>query len=310
MTVSAIPLLDSATVAARTPMALLIDRLRGAFAESARACPGRLTAGMDDGATLLVMPAWDGRGWLGVKVVTVDPRMRPSVRSTYLLSDLRTGEPVALLDGTMLTRRRTAAISALAATMLARPDSRELLLLGTGALIAPLIEAYAGAFTLARIRIWGRDHGKAEAAAMAARQAGYPVEAVARLDEALLSCDIVSAATLATKPLIAGESLRPGTHVDLIGAFRREMREADEAAFARSRVFVDTPDALKEAGDLIRAIETGHLAPAEIEADMAALCSGVHHGRGDDADAITLFKSVGTATADLAAAALAVSEPE
>jgi ornithine cyclodeaminase len=260
-----------------------------------------------DGATLLVMPAWRDDGAGGVKIVSVDPRERPSIRSSYILSDPLGARPAAILDGTMLTRRRTAAASALAASFLARPDSRVLTLIGTGALIGPLAEAYSSRFTLDRILIWGRDQTKAEAAAAEARTAGLPAEACPDLDAGIGAADIVSSATLANLPLIRGELLRPGMHLDLIGAFRPDMCEADGACFARSRLFVDTHEgALTEAGDLIQAIASGDAAPDRIEADLAALCDGSHAGRGDDASAITLFKSVGTALEDLVAARLAL----
>ncbi|MES2496532.1 MAG: ornithine cyclodeaminase family protein [Pseudomonadota bacterium] len=306
MTTGSIPYLDGAAVAEATPFPALIAALRSAFAARSTHAPERLNTDMD-GATLLLMPAWRDDRAGGVKIVSVDPRERPSIRSTYILSDHLGGPPRAILDGTMLTRRRTAAASALAASYLARPDSRTLLLIGTGALIAPLVEAYGCSFALDRILIWGRDPEKTAAAVEANRPSGYPVEACSDLDAAIATADIVSTATLATKPLILGAALRPGMHVDLIGAFRPDMCEADGACFARARTFVDTRHgALAEAGDLIQAIAAGHLSAAAIEADLAALCDGSHRGRDGDGNAITLFKSVGTGLEDLAAARLAL----
>lgn len=302
-----IPYLDAEMVERSTPMPALIAALRKAFAEGRHVAPTRLATDMSDRASLLVMPAWRANASLGVKVVEVDRDASPSIRATYVLIDRATGAPRALFDGAALTRRRTAAASVLAAGYLARPHSKRLLLLGTGALNAPLVEAYASAFPIEAIQIWGRDLAKAEAAAGAARALGYPAVATADIATALQRADIVSAATLATAPLIAGEALMPGTHVDLIGAFRPEMCEADGIAFARSRVFVDTlHGALEEAGDLLQAIAAGHFTAGAIEGDLAALCTGAHPGRDDEA-AITLFKSVGTAIEDLAAAELALA---
>lgn len=299
-----IPWYDAAAVARATPMPALIAALQHAFARDEYRAPPRLAADMG-GASLLVMPAWKGSERIGTKIVTVDPCSRPSIRSTYVLDDRASGPPIALIDGAALTRRRTAAASVLAASRLARPASATLLVIGTGALNAPIIEAYAAAFELKRVLVWGRDAGKAEAAARAARAQGYPAEAVATVDAGLAAADIVSAATLATEPLIAGAALRPGMHIDLIGAFRPDMCEADAETFARARVFVDTREGvLDEAGDLLRAIDAGAIGAEAIEADLAALCSGAHPGRGDDGEAITLFKSVGTAIEDLAAAEL------
>jgi ornithine cyclodeaminase len=193
----------------------------------------------------------------------------------------------------------------LAATYLARSDSRRLLLLGTGAMIPALIEAYTSAFPIQDIFIWGRDRQNADTAAAHARARNRPAQAVTDISTALAQADIVSAATLATVPLIKGAELRPGMHVDLIGAFRPEMCEADGASFARSKVFVDTfAGALDEAGDLLQAIAGGHFKSEHIAADLAALCQGRHAGRADDRDAITLFKSVGAALEDLVAAEL------
>jgi ornithine cyclodeaminase/alanine dehydrogenase-like protein (mu-crystallin family) len=306
MTTDMIPYLDGAAVAEATPFPALIAALRAAFAVRSYHAPERLNTDMN-GATLLLMPAWRGDGAGGVKIVSVDPRQRPSIRSTYVLADKMGGPPVAILDGTMLTRRRTAAASALAASFLARPGSRTLLLIGTGALIQPLVEAYGCSFALDRILIWGRDPDKVAAAVEANRPSGYPVEACADLDAAIAIADIVSTATLATSPLIRGAALRPGMHVDLIGAFRPDMCEADGACFTRARTFVDTMDgALSEAGDLIQAIAAGDISVDAVEGDLAALCNGSHRGRDGDEEAITLFKSVGTGIEDLAAARLAL----
>lgn len=299
-----IPWYDAAAVARATPMPALVAALQRAFASDEFRAPPRLAADMN-GASLLVMPAWKGSERIGTKIVTVDPRARPSIRSNYMLSDRVSGRPIAAMDGAMLTRRRTAAASALAASRLARPESATLLVLGTGALNAPIIEAYASIFALERVLIWGRDADKARAAAHAAQAQGYPAAAVPTVEAGLAAADIVSAATLATEPLIAGAALQPGMHVDLIGAFRPDMGEADAEAFARARIFVDTRDGvMEEAGDLRRAIAAGAVGAGAIEADLAALCSGAHPGRGADDKAITLFKSVGTAIEDLAAAEL------
>jgi len=299
-----IAFLDASTVTRFSPMPRLIAALRTAFRGDYHA-PPRAAHDLAPGVSLLVMPAWNASTRLGVKIVTVDRDARPAIRANYILIDRASGEPLAILDGAALTRRRTAAASVLAAGYLARTDSRRLLILGTGALIAPLIEAYAGVFALDDVAIWGRDRAKAEAAAAQARDAGATARAVARIEDALSGADIVSAATLATEPLIAGDALRAGMHLDLIGAFRPEMCEADGRAFARSDIFVDTREGtLDEAGDLLRSIAAGFTSPADIRGDLAALCTGRHPGRGGDRQAITLFKSVGTGLEDLAAAEL------
>lgn len=300
-----VPLIDAATVERSTPMPALIAALRSAFACGGYQSPPRSANDMGKTSSLLIMPSWNEGTRLGVKIVNVDRAARPSVRSSYVFMDRATARPLAIMDGATLTRRRTAAASVLAASYLARPDSRCLLLIGTGAMIPALIEAYTSTFPIESILIWGRDPDNARAAARHARSGRYCAEAVTDISSALARADIVSSATLATAPLILGDELRPGMHVDLIGAFRPEMCEADGAAFARSRVFVDTrAGAMDEAGDLLQAIAGGHLRADDIQADLTALSQGRHPGRGGERDAITLFKSVGAALEDLAAAEL------
>lgn len=304
-----IPLIDAATVEKLSPMPALIESLRVAFANGGYQSPARYATDMSTTSSLLLMPAWDERSRLGVKIVNVDRLARPSVKSSYVLLDRVTARPLAVLDGATLTRRRTAAASVLAATFLARPDSRRLLLLGTGAMIPALIEAYVSAFAIESIMIWGRDPQNVAVAVAHARTRGIDASAVTDLPAALAEADIVSSATLATSPLIHGAHLRAGMHVDLIGAFRPEMCEADGVCFSRSSVFVDTyAGAMEEAGDLLQAIAGGHFRPEAIASDLSALCQKKHAGRGSERDAITLFKSVGAALEDLAAAELVVEK--
>ncbi|MGY4802180.1 bifunctional Delta(1)-pyrroline-2-carboxylate/Delta(1)-piperideine-2-carboxylate reductase [Teichococcus aerofrigidensis] len=262
--------------------------------------------------SLLLMPAWQAHRYTGVKIVHVNPGNarqqgeRPAlqaVHSVYLLSHGETGQPLAILDGGTLTDRRTAAASVLAAGFLARPDSRSLLLLGSGKVAQALAEAYAARFPLREIRIWSR---RPESAARLARHLageGLPARVAERPDPA--GADIVSAATLSAAPLLRGAEIAPGTHVDLVGAFRPDMRESDAALVARASLFVDTrPGALAEAGDVVQAIAEGAIGPEHIAADLFELCRGEHPGRRA-AGEITLFKSVGWAGEDLAAAILA-----
>jgi ornithine cyclodeaminase len=271
-------------------------------------------------ATLLLMPAWDMAGGgeardgehIGVKIVTVHPgnaaRGLPSVQATYLLLDGRTGELMATLDGTMLTLRRTAAASALAASYLAREDSSRLLMVGAGALAPHLIEAHASQRPIERVEIWNHRPERAEALAATLRRAGarYEIVAVGDLEAAAREADIISCATLSAEPLIRGAWLKAGAHLDLVGAFTPGMRESDDAAVTRAAIFVDTrAGALKEAGDIVQPVQAGLIGEAAIRADLFDLCRGLHPGR-TDAEEVTLFKSVGTALEDLVAAAFAM----
>lgn len=290
---------------AALPWPALEHALEAMFREGCSA-PLRHRHALPAQGTLLLMPAWNA-AFSGVKVVHVRPanaaRGLPAVQASYLLSDAATGAALALLDGGELTDRRTAAASTLAGRFLARPDSRRLLVLGSGRVAAALAEAWCARFPIAEAAIWSRnpDHAARLAARLAAQ--GLPARAAASPDPA--GFDIVSAATLAEAPLLRGAELRPGTHVDLVGAFRPDMREADAALLARATLVVDTrAGALAEAGDILQAIAEGAITEAAVAAELAELCRGAHPGR-TRAEEITVFKSVGWAGEDLAAAILA-----
>lgn len=291
----------------------LAEALAAGFAAGAQV-PLRHAHRLGDADTLLLMPAWrdDGGGELGVKIVTVVPgnaaRGAATVNALYLLLDRASGEPRALLDGEALTLRRTAAASALAARHLARAAAANLLVIGTGKLAPFLARAHCALRPrLARVRIWGRRAQAAQTLAQRLRDEGLPAEAAVDLQVAVREAHIVSCATTATAPIVHGAWLAPGTHLDLVGGFTRAMREADDAAVAGARIFVDTyAGALAEAGDLAVPLERGMIARAQIEAELAQLVRGEKPGRRGD-DEITLFKSVGTALEDLAAAQLVVS---
>ncbi|NEI51319.1 ornithine cyclodeaminase family protein [Rhizobium ruizarguesonis] len=263
----------------------------------------------EEGATLLLMPAWVPGRYAGVKTVSVFPgnmrRGLPAIFGTYLLSSGATGEMLAAIDGGELTARRTAAASALAARHLARADAEELLVCGTGRLSLNLMFAHGTTRPIKRYRVWGRNGQAAEKIAAEARALGLNAEAVADAEAAVRTADIISCATLSSEPLISGEWLKPGAHLDLVGAFKPSMRESDDEAIRRASVFVDTrAGAISEAGDIVQPLKSGVLNQGDIRAELAELVSGAHGGRSHDAE-ITLFKSVGAALEDLAGAILA-----
>ena len=282
----------------------LIDALDDAFRTGGEAPERHHHAVPNDGVHLL-MPAW-GDGLLGVKIVNVFPGNgalgKPAVQGIYVLQDGRTGETLAVLDGTRLTVWRTAAASALACKRLARGDARRLTLVGAGALAPFLARAHASVRALDEITVWNHRPEGAERLAAALGAEGFRARAEASLQAAVEGADIVSACTLSREPLILGEWLQPGVHVDLVGAFTMTMREADDLALTRARVFVDTPAALTEGGDVAQALASGALARSAIVGDLAGLARGAP-GRGGDEE-ITLFKSVGAAVEDLTAASL------
>ena len=246
----------------------LVETLRTAFSAGAvQPVRHHHTIERPDGAasTLLLMPAWtdfqtagaSAGGYIGVKVVTVSPDNnalgKPAVMGLYLLLDGVTGEPLALIDGQRLTQWRTACASALAASYLAREDASRLLIVGAGALAPFLARAHAAVRPIREIRIWNRTQVNAEKVAQELSRHGLSARASQELDDELGWADIVSSATISSTPLVKGALLKPGTHVDLVGAFTPNMRESDDAAIARARVYVDTrAGATKEAGDIVQ----------------------------------------------------------
>lgn len=304
--------IDDATVERRLDYPRLIERLAAAFrADSAVplrhhheiAVPGAAAG------TLLLMPAWTLGGLLAIKLVTVFPdnrqRSLPTVLASVLLLSAETGAPLAQVAGRALTVRRTAAASALAASYLARADAAHLVMVGTGALAPALIAAHATVRRLERVTIWGRDPAKARALAAQMTLPGISIMVADDLEAAVRTADIVSCATLARDPLVKGDWLSPGAHLDLVGGFTPTMRETDDVAIRRAAVFVDTrTGATKEAGDIVQPLASGALTVDAIRGDLYDLARGRAAGRAAR-DEITLFKSVGSALEDLAAAQLA-----
>jgi ornithine cyclodeaminase/alanine dehydrogenase-like protein (mu-crystallin family) len=316
---------DAATVAAALPFERLVAALREAFgaAEGATQVPQRHLHRWADGAggevSSLLMPAWtaprgDDPGFYGVKIVNVAPgnaaRGLPGLHGSYLLHEAATGRPLALLDGDVLTARRTAAASALAAGYLARPDATRLLVLGAGRVAALLPAAHRAVRPIRHVAVWARRPEAAQALLARWRAEGFEAEAVTEADlpAAVAAAHIVSTATLATEPLVHGAWLAPGSHLDLIGGFTPTMREADDDCFRGARIAVDTDEALAKAGDLLGPLSRGVFAARDVRATLAQLCRGTVPGRTQGAQR-TVFKSVGTALEDLAAARLVWATP-
>lgn len=304
--------LDARQVRRALPWKALVDALRQGF-RTDYTVPVRhhhtLPQPLAGDATLLLMPAWQSGRYLGVKIATIFPGNShyglPAVYGIYELCNGATGEPLALFEGGELTARRTAAASALASSYLSRRDAARLVMVGTGRLSLNLIAAHRAVRPIEQVTVWGRSSDKAMDVARQAAALGVTATATDNLAAACREADIICAATLATDPLIRGEWLQPGTHLDLVGGFRPDMREADDECVRRAQLFVDTFDgALSEAGDLLQPLESGVIGRDSVRGDLFELCRGNHPGREDD-EAVTLFKSVGTALEDLAAAILA-----
>jgi ornithine cyclodeaminase len=305
-------ILDHNDTRSALPFPGLIEALRAMFISGCEAPPRHhhdvAVPGEPDG-TLLLMPAWLPGRYMGLKQVSVFPgnaaRGLPSIFGSYLLSSAVTGELLAIIDGGELTARRTAAASALAASRLARTDAAIMLMTGTGRLSANLIEAHMAVRPLRKVFVWGREPAKAEPIVRRAETLGLEAVATTDLAGAARQADIISCATLSTAPLIRGEWLKPGAHLDLVGAFKPDMRETDDACVTRATLFVDTrPGALSEGGDIVQPIASGLITADSVAADLAELARGSHPGRTGD-DEITLFKSVGASLEDLAGAIFA-----
>jgi ornithine cyclodeaminase len=282
----------------------LVEPLRRAFLSPA-VSPARThheLEAADRPRTLLLMPSWQPDGAIGVKIVTVFPgnaaRGVASVNATYLLLSGQTGQPRAWIDGRALTVFRTAAVSALAADLLAPATPAVLLMVGTGALSRYLIEGHRAVRTYPTILVWGRDPQKAAAVARDLEARGWPVRPAADLETAVRSADVISCATLAEQPLIRGVWLKSACHVDLVGGFRPNMREADDDCLRGAFIAVDTLDALKESGDLTSPLAAGVI----VKEQVSSLSDLVARTEKSARASRTVFKSVGVAHADLAAA--------
>ncbi len=305
--------LDGSQVTALTPWPVLIDAIRDAFRDGG-ASPARhhhsIPGNDRDEITLLLMPAWNREGDFGVKLATIAPsnaaRALPTLHGLYVLFSGDTGIPRAVLDAGSLTARRTAAASALASRYLSRPESKTLFVIGTGRVARQLIAAHCSVRPIEEVRIWGRSAANArELADQATRETGVGCVFVPDVETGARGADIISSATPAESPLLRGEWVGPGSHVDLVGAYKPTMAEADaELAAKADQVFVDTIEGARdEAGDLIQAVQAGMFSFDAVAGDLYYLSSQDANLR-NGAHEITIYKSVGTALQDLAAAQL------
>jgi alanine dehydrogenase len=307
--------MDPSQVAARLDRRTLIDALDAAFRKPHRV-PERQHYHVEParagevGGTLLIMPAWDPGGALGIKLVTVfaDNAQRglPAVHASYLLFDAATGQPCAVLDGGELTLRRTAAASALASRYLASSDAQRLLLVGTGRLAPHLVESHLLMRPIREVRIWGRRAERANALAESLERPGVSIMVTEDLEASTRWADIISCATLSQQPLVLGAWLRPGQHLDLVGAYTPQMREIDDEAIVRGALYVDTrAGTLSESGEIVGAVARGVIEPSAILAEFSDLPAGSF--KRQSPRAITIFKSVGSALEDLVAAKLVLA---
>lgn len=300
--------LDSDQLHALSSVEQLIEPLRLAFLAGATTPPrSHYDVGKEPGAaTLLMMPSWRVGDLMGIKIATVFRENAalglPSVSAQYMLLSAKTGQFLAALDGRALTLLRTAAVSALAAKLLAPRDPHTLLLVGTGALIPYLARGHAAVRQYRSIKVWGRDPSKAAASVARLERDGVHATVADNLESAVRSADVISCATLSEQPLVLGRWLKPRTHLDLVGGYRPAMREADDDCIRGAFVTTDTLTALKECGDLRTPIESGIIDAATVVPLERLVREALHQSAGS-----TVFKSVGTALSDLAAAQWVVS---
>jgi ornithine cyclodeaminase/alanine dehydrogenase-like protein (mu-crystallin family) len=289
----------------------LIDRLKEGFSSSNIQVPLRHhhdypNPPEDKDSTLLLMPAFNPGIEAGVKIVTVSPNNGkynlPAIQGTYIYLDAQKGNIKAILDAKSLTTKRTSCTSALASSFLSRENSSSLLMIGTGALAKNLILAHTSIRPITKVYIWGRTLEKAQSICDELADFPFSCTAIATIEEKIAEVDIISCATLSPTPLVFGKWLKEGQHLDLVGAYKKDTREADDEAVLKSSVFLDTyQGGLKESGDIVIPLNNGTLKTEDIKADLFELCNGTKKGRTSEKE-ITYFKSVGHALEDLVAA--------
>jgi ornithine cyclodeaminase len=298
----------------------LVAGLEKAHAEDTDVLEDLLLEQPDESGTpthFFLRAAWQNRKAAGVKLITIFPENLtsgsglPSIQAVYVLFDGKDGSPVACLDGTVLTWRKTAADSALGAKYLAREDARTMLMVGAGAMAPHLIQAHHAVRPgIDRVVIWNRTAERGRALAAGLALPGAAVSATEDLEGAAREADVICTATMPTEPVVRGAWLKPGAHLDLVGAFTKDAREADDEAVRRGRVYVDSRlTTIGHVGDITIPLETGVLAEDDIVADLYQLCRGERRGR-ESADEITVFKNGGGGHLDLMCARYALARAE
>lgn len=301
--------IDSKTIYEHLPYSDFIPFLQEAYARD-YTVPERMFNSFGNGvsetpSTLLQMPAWRDGEYLGIKNVTLSPHNsqfnKPTLQGVYLLFEAKNGTPLATFDASAITARRTAAKSAMASSFLSREDAETLLVAGTGTLSAELIRAHCTMRPIKEVIIWEHTPGKGQKVIERLPDMRQKFSVANDLSNAVPRADIISVATLAVDPIINGQWLQPGQHLDGVGAYRTDMREADDDVLKRANLFVDHDDAFEETGDLLIPLEEGVISKDDVEATLFELCLGEKKGRKNEEE-ITFFKSTGHALEDLSAA--------
>ncbi len=297
------------------PWDALISAIEQVVVEDGAFAPERTVHTVPDGdgndAAFLMKPGWVAGDVIAVKAVTFFPNNGqldlPTINAGVLLFSGANGTFLGACDGNVLTTRRTAAASAVAAKRLARVDAKRLLVVGTGALAPMTARAHCAVRDFEVVEVWGRNVDKARELANSLIAENIPASVAEELDVAVGRADVITCSTGAKSPLVKGALLQPGAHVDLIGAFTPEMRESDDDVVRRSTIFADTRADGTLAGDLAQPLAAGLISADDIAGDLAELVNGTHPGRTSDEE-ITMFKSAGFALEDVAAARLVFSD--
>ena len=302
---------DMKAIQTALPYPLLVDALAQGLQQFAETPARSFFSPNQDASCVMIMPAWRPHQMMGVKLVSVWPennaKGESAVSAVYVLISCLDGRPLAVLDGTELTLRRTAAAAALAAKRLARDNSETLAVLGTGSLSVPLVQAHTDTMRFKNVLVWGRQFYKAQLVVNQLRELGIEVHAMGDLHKTLAMSDVVAVATTATEPFLKAAWVRPGTHISLVGAFTPQMAEAEPGLISKSQLFADCrASVLEKGGEVFQAIEQGLVLDSDIIADLAELTAQSDRSWRHDAQAITVFKSVGFALLDLIAAELVI----
>jgi ornithine cyclodeaminase len=300
-----LPVIDAEELRRALPMADAVDALETTFRDMLPDAPLRSHVETAAG-TLLLMPATGDAG-VGVKLVTLSPgnvdRGLPFIHAVYVLFDGRTQVPRAVLDGAALTALRTGAVSGLATRYLARPDAGALVVFGAGVQARSHVEAMRAVRQVQAVRVVSRSSARAEALAAELRADG--LDASVGAPDAVADADLVCTCTTSPEPVLEGRLLRPGAHVNAVGAYTPGTRELDDEAIRRARVVVETREvAMAEAGDVLIPLRAGVVGAEHVVADLAEVVGGAPVRRGGDD--VTVFVSVGVAFEDLVVAAAAV----
>lgn len=304
---------DMKAIQTALPYPLLVEALAQGLQQFAQTPARSFFSPNQDASCVMIMPAWRPHQMMGVKLVSVWPennaKGESAVSAVYVVISCLDGRPLAVLDGTELTLRRTAAAAALAAKRLARENSETLAVLGTGSLSVPLVQAHTDTMRFKNVLVWGRQFHKTQRVVKQLKELGIEVCAMGDLEETLALSDVVAVATTATEPFLKADWVKPGTHISLVGAFTPQMAEAEPVLMARSQLFADCrASVLEKGGEVFQAIKQGLVLDSDIIADLAELTAQSDRNWRHDGQAITVFKSVGFALLDLIAAEVVMKD--